>query len=106
MYIYIENNNFIPLKDIILIIEHSDFVKDKKNRDYLNKYRKIIKDSGHSSIDLCDYGYCLSVHKSQGSEFKKVVVFQERSYYWDDEYMKKWLYTASSRAKEKLFIIE
>lgn len=71
-----------------------------------HKYKKIIKDSGHSSIDLCDYGYCLSVHKSQGSEFKKVVVFQERSYYWDDEYMKKWLYTASSRAKEKLFIIE
>ena len=44
MYIYIENNNFIPLKDIILIIEHSDFVKDKKNRDYLNKYRKKIID--------------------------------------------------------------
>ncbi len=44
MYIYIENNNFIPLKDIILIIEHSDFVKDKENRDYLNKYRKKIID--------------------------------------------------------------
>ena len=44
MYIYIENNNFIPLKDIILIIEHSDFVKNKKNRDYLEKYRKKVID--------------------------------------------------------------
>lgn len=69
------------------------------------KYYKVIKKSNHSTIDLCDYGYCISTHKSQGSEFKKVVCFIEKSYYWDEEYMKKWLYTAVTRAKEKLFLI-
>jgi exodeoxyribonuclease V len=69
------------------------------------KLRKTIKKSKHSSIDVCDFGYCISTHKSQGSEFKKVVCFIERSYYWDDPYMKRWLYTAVTRAKEKLFLI-
>jgi len=69
------------------------------------KIKKVIKNSKFGTIDLCDWGYSISTHKSQGSEFKKVVCFVERSYYWDDEYMKKWLYTAVTRAKEKLFII-
>jgi len=73
-------------------------VKDKK-------YKKVMKTTGYNTIDLCDFGYCISTHKSQGSEFKKVVVFQERSYYWDEMYMRKWLYTACTRAKEKLFLI-
>lgn len=69
------------------------------------KYKAIAKNAGHQSIEICDFGYCISTHKSQGSEFKKVVVFQERSYYWDEDYMKKWNYTAVTRAKEKLLII-
>ncbi len=52
-----------------------------------------------------DYGYSISVHKSQGSEWEKVIVFQQRTKRWDDEYYAKWLYTAVTRAKEKLFII-
>jgi len=69
------------------------------------KYKNIIKKSNFGSIDICDWGYCISTHKSQGSEFKRVICFVEKSYYWDDEYMKKWLYTAATRAKEKLFLI-
>jgi exodeoxyribonuclease V len=45
-----------------------------------------------------DYGSCLSVHKSQGSEFGRVLVFEERGP-WD---MRKWRYTAASRASEFL----
>ena len=51
---------------------------------------------------LFDYAYCITCHKSQGSEFDKVLVF--------DEYMKgtdhaRWLYTAATRAKKKLIIV-
>lgn len=51
---------------------------------------------------LFDYAYCITCHKSQGSEFDKVLVF--------DEYMKgtdhaRWLYTAITRAKKKLIIV-
>lgn len=60
---------------------------------------------GGTRVDFFDYGYAMSVHKSQGSEWKKVIVFEQRSRHWDDEFYARWLYTAITRASEKLFII-
>lgn len=71
----------------------------------LSNKKKIMKERKVDTIDICDFGYCISVHKSQGSEFKKVVCFVEKSYYWDKQFMQRWLYTAATRAKEKLFLI-
>ena len=55
--------------------------------------------------DLFDYGYALTVHKSQGSESDKVILFEERFKQMDDLLWKKWLYTAVTRAKNELYII-
>ena len=44
MYIYIENNLFIPLNEIILIIDYSDFFKNKKNAEYFEKNKKKVID--------------------------------------------------------------
>ena len=70
-------------------------------------YIKILKDkkSPFVNIDFFDFGYAISVHRSQGSEFNKVILFEERSSYWDDDFYRRWLYTAVTRAKEKLFIV-
>jgi exodeoxyribonuclease-5 len=57
------------------------------------------------TVNFFDYGYVVSVHRSQGSEFDKVIMIEERSSYWDDEYFRKWLYTGVTRAKEKLFVV-
>lgn len=54
--------------------------------------------------DLFDFGYALTVHKAQGSQAKKVVVFEERFKKTDDEQWKKWLYTAITRAEEELYL--
>jgi exodeoxyribonuclease V len=81
--------------------QYDNFYEELQNK----RYKEIIKKSNLNSIDVCDWGYCISTHKSQGSEFKRVICFVEKSYYWDDEYMKRWLYTAATRAKEKLFLI-
>ena len=56
-------------------------------------------------IDAFDYGNCISVHKSQGSEWEKVVLFEQRTKRWDDKFYTKWLYTAVTRAKKKLLVI-
>ena len=64
------------------------------------------KDNGFDSVDFFDYGYACSVHKSQGSEWDRVVLFEQRTRHWDDPYYNKWLYTAITRAKKKLFIIQ
>ena len=54
--------------------------------------------------DLFDFGYALTVHKAQGSQAKRVVLFEERSQYMTDDMWKKWLYTAVTRAEEELYI--
>ena len=47
-----------------------------------------------------DYSYCITAHKSQGSEYGKVMVIEQRCEAWDH---RRWAYTAASRAKEKVF---
>jgi exodeoxyribonuclease V len=46
-----------------------------------------------------DYGYCLTAHKAQGSEFAEVLVLEEISKHWD---ARRWQYTVATRAKERL----
>lgn len=55
--------------------------------------------------DLFDFGYALTVHKAQGSQASKVVVFEERFSKMDEEEWRRWLYTAVTRAEEELLII-
>jgi len=52
-----------------------------------------------------DYGYALTVHKSQGSQAKTVLLFEERFPKSNDEDWRRWLYTAVTRARENLYIV-
>ncbi len=56
-------------------------------------------------MDLFDFGYALTVHKAQGSQAKKVVVFEERFAKDSEENWRRWLYTAATRAEEELLIV-
>ena len=51
-----------------------------------------------------DYGYAITVHKFQGSEAEKVVVFDE--WLGDKDYHSKWLYTAATRSSKMLVIVK
>lgn len=55
--------------------------------------------------DLFDFGYCLTVHKAQGSQSRDVIVIEENFYRDDIDSWKKWLYTAITRAEERLYIL-
>lgn len=54
---------------------------------------------------LLDYGYCLTVHKSQGSSFEKAVVVFERPRNISADDYRRWAYTAVTRASKELVII-
>ena len=54
--------------------------------------------------DLFDFGYAMTVHKAQGSQAKKVILFEERFSKMSDDEWKRWLYTAVTRAQEELYI--
>lgn len=51
-----------------------------------------------------DYGYALTCHKAQGSQWNDVHVFDESWVFRDDRY--KWLYTALTRAAEKVTVVK
>lgn len=53
-------------------------------------------------VDEFAYGYALTAHKSQGSQWDTVVVNDERYVF---ENPQRWLYTAVTRAKERVIII-
>ena len=69
--------------------------------DYARLFRK--KSVSDEVIDRFEFAYAITCHKAQGSEFDFVVVFDE-SWAFQDE-RDKWLYTAITRAKEKLIIV-
>ena len=50
------------------------------------------------------YAYAITCHKAQGSEWDKVLVFEE-GFPFNQEEHKRWLYTAVTRAKEKLVVV-
>jgi exodeoxyribonuclease-5 len=53
--------------------------------------------------DDFDYGYALTVHKAQGSQWNNVVLFDESFAFKDTR--QRWLYTAITRAAERLTIV-
>ncbi|GGA52274.1 ATP-binding protein [Nitratireductor aestuarii] len=53
--------------------------------------------------DDFDYGYALTVHKAQGSQWNEVVLFDESFAFRDTR--ARWLYTAITRAAERLTIV-
>jgi len=52
--------------------------------------------------DCFDYGYALTAHKSQGSQWPRVCVFDEGWIFKSDRW--KWLYTAVTRASDSVII--
>ncbi|MGU3575696.1 ATP-dependent RecD-like DNA helicase [Brucellaceae bacterium C25G] len=55
-------------------------------------------------FDDFDYGYALTTHKAQGSQWNNVVLFDE-SYAFRDT-RERWLYTAITRAAESLIVVK
>ena len=53
--------------------------------------------------DEFDYGYALTVHKAQGSQWDDVVLFDESGAFRD--HRARWLYTGVTRAAESLTIV-
>lgn len=53
--------------------------------------------------DRFDFGYALTVHKAQGSQAKRAIIFDES--YLFKEHAQRWLYTAITRAEEELYLL-
>lgn len=53
-----------------------------------------------------DYAYAITCHASQGSEWQRVLVYDDHMRASDKTMRLRWLYTAVTRAKEKLIFVD
>ncbi|MGN0804951.1 MAG: ATP-dependent RecD-like DNA helicase [Candidatus Coproplasma sp.] len=74
-----------------------------KHSDTFARFDEDGEPTGVFTLNRFEYGYCISCHKAQGSEFDKAVVFDESYAFKEDK--NRWLYTAITRAKEKLVLV-
>lgn len=54
------------------------------------------------SAEEFDYGYALTVHKAQGSQWDRVTLFDD----WPGEGRRQWLYTGVTRAAKELLVVQ
>jgi exodeoxyribonuclease-5 len=54
---------------------------------------------------LFDYGYALTVHKAQGSQFSDVLLCFERPRFVEPEDFRRWMYTAVTRSADRLTVV-
>lgn len=91
-------------------IKMDDIEKNYSGKIYAPQFNSIkpinfTKDRGKIGLsDLFDFGYALTVHKAQGSQARKVVLFEERSSKMDDDRWRRWLYTGVTRAQNELYL--
>jgi len=70
---------------------------------------ELSRETGFHSFaaagNLFDFGWAMTCHKMQGSQFEDLVVCAERPGPVDAESWKRWLYTAVTRAASKLTVL-
>jgi exodeoxyribonuclease-5 len=87
------------------LIDEFDNTKVQVNITFQSINKEINNKLFFDSIEVLefDYGYVITCHKSQGSEWEKVAVYNEP--FGDDLDSRRWSYTAFTRASERLIIV-
>lgn len=86
----------IDHRDVDVVVDQAFF--DVQNREELDAL--VAHNKGKHAFT---FGYALSVHQAQGSEWDRVVLFDESQAWRDDN--SKWLYTGITRASKSILIV-
>jgi exodeoxyribonuclease-5 len=71
--------------------------------EFFNGGEESLTPQARRGSDEFDFGYALTVHKAQGSQWNSVVLFDESFAF--REHRNRWLYTGITRAAEKLTVV-
>lgn len=80
---------------------------DQGQKTLSEKQEKLIRKYQRKLPDLpveMDYGYAITTHRAQGSEWDKVLIFEEYLPYDKIEH-KKWMYTAVTRGSKRVVLV-
>lgn len=83
--------------------ENEVIVDTEAHIHYFQGREKEIEWWEKNDADEFDYGYALTVHKAQGSQWPNVCVIDEGRCFGTDA--KRWLYTGVTRAEESVTVI-
>lgn len=92
--------NGVIFNTTLVDVYNKSYFTDLQIDTNIFKNRPIPK---NGKLPVFDFGYCITVHKSQGSEWDKVLLFDECI---NKTTYNRWLYTAITRAKDKIVIIK
>ena len=95
--IFKAGNYYHNYGDMACLLDSGKLVHED-NHEILRRFRVRREDT----ICRFEFAYAVTCHKSQGSEYDYVVVFDESSLFEDGN---SWLYTAITRARKKLVIV-
>jgi len=89
-----------------LTLHDPDFLEDGKTwiEAYTAPFKGVKLPFWEKDAEIFDFGYALTVHKSQGSEWSSVMVFDESAFFRRDA--NKHLYTAITRASERVTLVK
>lgn len=90
-----------------LLLDKNMLINGEKTLDWRDAYTlgKAKQKIGDIVPKEIDYGYVITGHKAQGSEWDKVLVIEENFPFSPEEHAR-WLYTAVTRASEKLVLLK
>lgn len=91
-----------------LFIDYHERMKEKGIKQRSTRYKDGMRTDPYLNALRCVFGYALTCHKSQGGEWDKVFLMVPRGLPYNDprSYAYQWVYTAMTRAKKALYVLD
>jgi exodeoxyribonuclease-5 len=100
--IEIQNLPEQKLFDVTIDMGDFEFENCIEPKQFGSEYTTVEEKS--DDVDYFDWGYVITTHKAQGSEWQNVLIIEEGEWMFKGDMWNRWLYTAATRAKESLII--
>jgi len=106
--VVVESEDDVDLDVLLANVQSLDTGERRKSSSHLvtilmDNSDQPVKIDTVGGINALALGYALTVHKSQGSEWRKVFIYLHQSH--NTMIQREMLYTAVTRAKEELYVI-
>lgn len=92
----------------LLFIDYHDRMKEQGIKQRSLRYKEGMRTDAYLNALRCVFGYALTCHKSQGGEWEKIFLMIPRGLPYNNprSYAYQWVYTAMTRAKSELYVLE
>jgi hypothetical protein len=90
-----------------LLLDFHVRMRNEKIKQHSSEYNDRLRTDEYLNALRCIFGYALTCHKAQGGEWDNVYLIIPRNlpYLNPRSYVFQWIYTAMTRAKKELYII-